>query len=419
MTTGDRIAQQISFDTVPGATVGVPVVLTASSSTHVFEGPDSPTGLVVSYSSRNQQVCTVSGATLVPWTAGLCVITASQDGNARYLPAESVTQRFTVARASQTIAFTPPASATIDQSVNLTATASSWLPVTYTSSCPERVHGLGSHRHRYRGRHLHHRRFPARRRPIRAGRLRHRVLSRSRRSRRRSSFSPPASATVNEPVTLTATASSGCRELPFRAPRTCARSPAPASPPARGATCTITASQPGDGRYAPADPVTGSIAVQKNPQTISFIPPARATVDEAVTLTATASSELTVFVPFRHPRRVQGLRHQRHRQPGGNLHHHRLPARRRQVRASRPRDRVHRGPEEPADDQLHTAGARHSRRGGHPDRHRILGADLCCSVPTPPTCARSPAPASPPARGEPAPSPPPSPATAGTRQPTP
>ena len=90
--TTHRSAQQIMFGAVPGATVGVPVVLTASSWTQVFEGSNSPTGLAVSFSSKNQRVCTVSGATVVPWTAGLCVITASQEGSAQYLPATPVTK---------------------------------------------------------------------------------------------------------------------------------------------------------------------------------------------------------------------------------------------------------------------------------------------------------------------------------------
>ena len=182
-----RSDQEILFDPVPGTTVGVPIVLTASSRTN---GKDSPTGLAVSYTSRNQRVCTVSGATVVPRTGGRCVIIASQDGNAQYLPAKPVGQEFPVARAAQTVTFTPPASATIDQPVTLTATTSSWLPVTYTSSTPD----------------------------------------------------------------------------------VCTVSGATLTPTAAG-TCTVTASQSGDGRYAPARSVTGSISVRRIPQTISFTPP--------------------------------------------------------------------------------------------------------------------------------------------------
>jgi hypothetical protein len=208
----DRIAQQISFGPVPGTTVGVPVVLTASSQTLAYQRADSATGLAVSYTSQNRRVCTVSGATVVPRTGGRCVITASQDGTAQYLPAEPITQAFPVARAPQTISFTPPTGATIGQSVTLTATASSWLPVTYTSSTPDVCTVSGA--------------------------------------------------------TLTLTAAG---------------------------TCTVTASQPGDAQYAPADSVTGSFPVGKIPQAISFTPPGGATAGRPVILTATASSGLPVL----------------------------------------------------------------------------------------------------------------------------
>jgi hypothetical protein len=71
---GVRFGQQIVFDQVPGTTVGVPVVLTASSRilatskprSLVTKDPDPPTGLPVSYTSQDRRVCTVSGATVVP-----------------------------------------------------------------------------------------------------------------------------------------------------------------------------------------------------------------------------------------------------------------------------------------------------------------------------------------------------------------
>ena len=209
MPNDDRDAQQISFDPVPGTTVGVPIVLTASSWT---KGKDSPTGLAVSYTSQSRRVCMVSGATVVPRAGGQCVIIASQEGNVQYLPAEPVRQEFPVARASQTVSFMPPTSATIDKLVTLTATASSWLPVTYASSTPDVCTVTGA--------------------------------------------------------TLTPTAAG---------------------------TCTVTASQPGNAQYAPADSMSGSFPVEKIPQTISFIPPGSATVDRTVILTGTASSGLSVI----------------------------------------------------------------------------------------------------------------------------
>jgi hypothetical protein len=70
-----RSAQQIVFGPVPGTTVDVPIVLTASSQTLVTKGQDSATvlsGLAVSYTSQNRRVCTVSGGTVVPRAGGQC-----------------------------------------------------------------------------------------------------------------------------------------------------------------------------------------------------------------------------------------------------------------------------------------------------------------------------------------------------------
>ncbi len=288
-----RSAQQILFGPVPGATVGVPVVLTASSRTLVVEGPDSPTGLAVSYSSKNRRVCTVSGATVVPWTAGRCVITAFQDGTAQYGPAKPVTQVFAVVPAPQTISFTPPASATIGQPVTLTATASSWLPVTYTSSTPDvcTVSGAtvaaaaagaciimasqpGDGQYAPADRVTGS--FPVQKIP------------------QTISFSPPASATVDQPVALTAKASSGLAvTYTPTTPGVCTVSGTTATA-TRGGTCTVTASQPGDDKHAPADPVTGSFPVQKIPQTISFTPPNGAEAGQRVAMSASATSKLGV-----------------------------------------------------------------------------------------------------------------------------
>ena len=293
MAHGKRAPQQISFDKVPGATVGVPVVLMASSSTLMYEASTSPKGLTVSFSSRNQQVCTVSGATVVPWTVGLCVITASQEGNARYQPAKPVTQEFPVARAVQIISFTPSASATIGQSVILTATASSWLPVTYTSSSPDVCTVSGATvtatvagtciitasqpgNDQYAPADPMTRSFPVQKIP------------------QTISFTPPKNATAGQPVPLTASATSKLAvSLASDTPDVCTVSGSTATT-SRAGTCSVTASQPGNDQYAPADPVTRSFPVQKIPQMIDFPQPPDVAFGRPVTLTATASSRLPV-----------------------------------------------------------------------------------------------------------------------------
>jgi hypothetical protein len=289
----DRVAQHISFGPVPGTTVGVPIVLTASLSTLTFKRASPPVSLTVSFTSQNRRVCTVSGATVVPRTGGRCVITAAQDGNARYLPAEPVTQDFPVARASQTVSFTPPASATIDQSVTLTATASSWLPVTYTLSTSDVCTVSGATltlmtagtctvvasqpgNAQYAPADSMSGSFPV-------GKIPQTI-----------DFRPPQDVAFGRPVMLIATASS---RLPVSystdTPDVCTVSGSTLTP-AKAGTCTVTASQPGDDKYLPARPETRSSPVQKIPQTIDFRPPQDVAFGRPVMLIATASSRLPV-----------------------------------------------------------------------------------------------------------------------------
>jgi hypothetical protein len=289
----DRVAQHISFGPVPGTTVGVPIVLTASLSTLTFKQSNPPVSLTLSFTSQDRRVCTVSGATVVPRTGGRCVITAAQDGNAQYLPAEPVTQDFPVARASQTMSFTAPASATIDQSVTLTATASSWLPVTYTSSTPDVCTVSGATltltaagtctvvasqpgNAQYAPADSMSGFFPV-------GKIPQTI-----------SFAPPGSATAGRPVILTARASSGLAVIYASGSTDVCTVSGFTLTLAKAGTCTVTASQPGDDKYLPASPEARSFPVQKIPQTIDFRPPQDVTFGRPVALTATASSGLPV-----------------------------------------------------------------------------------------------------------------------------
>jgi formylglycine-generating enzyme required for sulfatase activity len=75
---------------------------------------------------------TVSGNTLTITGAGSVTVQASQAGNANY-GAASASRTFNVAKASQTIAFIPPASATFGNApLGLSASATSGLPVTFS-----------------------------------------------------------------------------------------------------------------------------------------------------------------------------------------------------------------------------------------------------------------------------------------------
>jgi large repetitive protein len=96
-------------------------------------------GLPVSFASTTASVCTMITDTVVIHTAGTCSIVAMQAGGADYNAASPVTVNFTIAKASQTIIFItshPIIVFSPGGEFNLDATASSGLPITYTSESP-------------------------------------------------------------------------------------------------------------------------------------------------------------------------------------------------------------------------------------------------------------------------------------------
>ena len=115
----------ITFPAPPDTLLsGGPVSLTATASS----------GLPVSYTSNSTAVCTVSGTSATLISTGVCSITASQAGNASFAAATPVTKTFNVLKANQTITWATIPSQTVGVPLTLTATASSNLPVSYTST---------------------------------------------------------------------------------------------------------------------------------------------------------------------------------------------------------------------------------------------------------------------------------------------
>lgn len=95
----------------------------------------SSSGLPITYTSSDTGVATISGNTVTIIGAGTSVITAKQNGNANYNPANDVSETLAVSKANQTITFNPLNDVDVnDSDFNLTATSSSNLAVTYTSS---------------------------------------------------------------------------------------------------------------------------------------------------------------------------------------------------------------------------------------------------------------------------------------------
>jgi RHS repeat-associated protein len=120
--------QTITFGTLASRTM-VPATfdLTATASS----------GLTVSYASTTQTRCTVSGATVTLVSAGTCTITASQAGNGNFNAANNVSQSFSISLATQTISFpTIGTKFILDSPLTLNATASSGLPVVFSTNTP-------------------------------------------------------------------------------------------------------------------------------------------------------------------------------------------------------------------------------------------------------------------------------------------
>ncbi|MBP9848352.1 MAG: putative Ig domain-containing protein [Flavobacterium sp.] len=91
-------------------------------------------GLALNYSSSNTDVATVVGNTVTIVGAGSTTITATQSGNDNYNSAIEIARELIINKADQTITFEPLASRLdTDESFTLTATASSGLPVSFTS----------------------------------------------------------------------------------------------------------------------------------------------------------------------------------------------------------------------------------------------------------------------------------------------
>jgi hypothetical protein len=95
-------------------------------------------GLPVSFTSTTPGVCTVAGNSVTAVLIGTCTIAANRAGDANYNAALQVTQDIAV-KAGQTITLGPQAAKTFGDPpfpLNPLATASSGLPVSYSSLTP-------------------------------------------------------------------------------------------------------------------------------------------------------------------------------------------------------------------------------------------------------------------------------------------
>jgi outer membrane protein OmpA-like peptidoglycan-associated protein len=111
-----QAAQTISFGALSGKTYGdaaFAVSATASS------------GLTVSFASTTTGVCTVSGTTVTIVTAGSCTIRATQAGDGNYLAATAFDRSFTIAQAAQSALTLTSTTGTYGSTVALTTSGGS------------------------------------------------------------------------------------------------------------------------------------------------------------------------------------------------------------------------------------------------------------------------------------------------------
>jgi uncharacterized repeat protein (TIGR03803 family) len=279
-------SQTISFTPIAAGHVAATNVNLAATAT---------SGLTVSFSSLTPSVCTVSGTTASLISYGSCTVQASQAGNNEYFGAPSVNQTFGVAHASQTIGF--PAitgSHVAATTVNLSATATSGLTVSFSSTTPSVCtvagttaslisYGFCSIQATQAGNNEYFA-APAVFQSFGVGHASQTITFPA------ISGSHVAATTLN----LAATASSGLPvSFASATPTVCTVAGATASLIAEG-FCYISASQAGNGEYFAAPTVGQQFGVGHATQTITYTPSGPLVAASTVNLNPTASSGLPV-----------------------------------------------------------------------------------------------------------------------------
>jgi uncharacterized repeat protein (TIGR03803 family) len=279
--------QTVTFTASPPASAvyGAVFVVAATASS----------GLPVSYSSSG--ACTNSGATYtVTSGTGTCSVTAIQAGNSHYLAA-TLTQSTRAVPASQTIAFTKnaPASAAVNSSFTVAATASSGLAVAYTSAgactnsgatytmagssgtCSVIANQTGNSNY-----------AAAPQITETTNVLASQTIT--------FTTNAPASAVYGSSFTVAATASSGL-PVSFTSSEMCSNSGATYTMTSGTGTCTVIANQAGDSAYAPAPQATETTPAAKASPTVSFTGgPASAPYQSTFTVAATSSAGVSAAI---------------------------------------------------------------------------------------------------------------------------
>lgn len=135
------IPQKIEFDKPADtafSTQGPPIIAGAVNDLNTHPNYNNPS-LPVTFLSSTQSVCTItSDGQLTMLSVGKCTIIVLQAGNDTYAPADTVSQSFKIGKGSNKIYFPDPSNVTLNVSPKpqMYASATSGLPVTYTSNSP-------------------------------------------------------------------------------------------------------------------------------------------------------------------------------------------------------------------------------------------------------------------------------------------
>ena len=272
--------------------ISFPAPASRSYSTNTFTLPlNSSAGLPISYDSSSASVATISGNVVTLTGPGSTVITATQDGNANYKAAPTVTRTLVVSQAAQTITFPAiPSKAYGAASFNLGATATSGLPITYTSSNTN-VATVSSNAVTIRGVGT------ATITASQSGNANYvaapsvgQVLTVTKAAQTISFAALPAKTYGDGTFTLSATASSGL-PVTYASANTNVATISGSTVTIRGAgTASITASQAGNTNFNAATAVAKTLTVAKAAQTVAFTPTTPVTYVKSGTLALSASS---------------------------------------------------------------------------------------------------------------------------------
>jgi large repetitive protein len=278
----ERASQSITVVPLEDAVFGTgPIAIDAGSTS----------GLEVSLSTEGP--CAISAGTELIFTgAGVCTVIVAQTGDEDWAPADEVRRIVRVARASQQISVGELGPLQLGQpSLSLSVAASSGLPVMLRAEGPCEV-------------------ADGQVRPTGAGTC---VLTASQAGNddwnpatpvRRALIIERAAQTIlvqpladlvygEGPIPVPATATSGL-PVAFEAEGPCEVADGHVRPTGAG-TCTLTATQAGDSEWAPADPVSRELAVERATQTIDVELPEGVVYGVApIPLSATATSGLPV-----------------------------------------------------------------------------------------------------------------------------